>query len=197
MRLLRHILSISAVVLYTASCNESNFASSNGKKSDAPPKSNELDEEPKLPEENPDDCVDGDKINFNWTGDIKTCIIDEGKTYNFESKKCAEMRKAEFDCDWDNIKSAMNKRGLSSSTIENDSAAGAKLVSCGQSKDGNRIVAQWVKLPEGKTVDCTANKTAGLITTGCYTLYVSEDPPEKAETKEEEYKQVFDCMNTL
>lgn len=197
MRLHIPIIAIVSAALAIIGCNESNFASSSGNKSDAQPKSTELEENPTLPEQNGSDCVDGDKINFNWNGEAKTCIIDQGKTYNFDSKQCAEMRKAEFDCDWENIKTAMSKLGLSSSAIENDSAAGAKLVSCGQSKDGNRIVAQWLKLPEGKTVDCKADKTPGNITTGCYTLYVDDDPPAKPDTIEEERKQVFDCMNTL
>ncbi len=175
-------------------CNESNFAGSEGPKSSTSAKEPiEQDEIPVKPEE---ECIKGDKLNFEWTGDIKKCLIDEGKTYNFDTNSCMNMRKASFDCDWDNIKSEMKKIGLTSSVIENDSKEGAKLVSCGQSKDGNRIVAQWVKLPE-EGFDCKSKKTPANITTGCYTMYVDEAPPPDPETAEEKKQQVADCMDNL
>jgi len=177
-------------------CNESNFSGNEGPKSaPASQEPNELDEIPTSPEENKD-CVEGDKLNFEWTGEIKKCLIDEGRTFNFDTNTCMNMRKASFDCDWDNIKSAMKKLGLSSSVIEKDSSEGAKLVSCGQSKDENRIVAQWVKLPK-EGFDCKAKKVPANITTGCYTMYVNETPPPDPETAEEKQQQVAECMDSL
>jgi hypothetical protein len=187
------LLVLSGILIY--GCNESNFSSSNGAKADSTAPSKEIDEPPTQPPE--DDCVEGDKVNVNWSGDIKECIIDQGKTYNFDSNACTEMRKSEWECTWDNIKAEMKKLGLSSNVINKDSESGAKLVSCGQSQDGNRIVAQWVKLPSSGSVDCKAAKSPGNITTGCYTLYVDEQPPPKPTNIEEERKQVFDCMNSL
>ena len=177
-------------------CNESNFAGNEGPKSTAASKEpNELDEVPTAIPEG-EDCIEGDKLNFAWSGDIKKCLIDEGRTYNFDTNKCMNMRKASFDCDWENIISEMKKIGLTSNVIADDSKDGAKLVSCGQSKDGNRIVAQWVKLPK-EGFDCQAKKAPANITTGCYTMYIDETPPPDPETAEEKKQQVAECMDSL
>lgn len=173
-------------------CNESEFGSSNGTKA-AP--TEKVPEEVK--EDTPKDCVEGDQVNFNWTGEIKTCLIDEGRTYNFDKGACTEMRKAKFDCNWDDLKAAMKKINLVSQAIEKDSGDGAKLISCGQSKDGNRIVAQWVKIPKGEKVDCNADVEPGNITTGCYVHRESGDGDEPPKTKDEQFDYVFDCMNEL
>ncbi len=187
-------LIISSSVVF--GCNESNFSGSDGPKSTTnAAKPTEQDEVPTLPTKE-DKCVEGDKLNFAWTGEIKKCLIDEGRTYNFDTNGCTNMRKASFDCDWDNIKSAMKNIGLTSKVIEIDSKEGAKLVSCGQSKDGNRIVAQWVKLPK-EGFDCKAKKAPANITTGCYTMYVDKTPPPDPETAEEIEQQVANCMNSL
>ena len=190
--------SILSLVISTSTfmgCNESNFTGDEGPKSStAATQPTEQDEIPTTPSK--DDCVIGDKLNFDWTGDVKKCLIDQGRTYNFDTNACMNMRKASFDCDWGNIKSAMKKIGLTSSVIESDSKDGAKLVSCGQSKDGNRIVAQWVKLPK-EGFDCKAKKAPANITTGCYTMYVDEAPPADPETAEEKKDQVAECMDSL
>jgi hypothetical protein len=80
-----------------------------------------------------------------------------------------------------------------------DSTYGSKLVCCGQSVDGIRIVVQWVMLPVGGgSVDCAKANAGASITTGCYTLYSAGDqrPPE-ATSDDERARQVYDCMNKL
>lgn len=177
-------------------CNESNFAGNEGPKSTTSSKEPiQQDEIPStLP--NDDDCVEGDKLKIEWSGEVKKCLIDEGRTFNFDTKKCMNMRKATFTCDWESVISEMKKIGITSSVIANDAKEGAKLVSCGQSKDGNRIVAQWLKMPK-EGFDCTAKKTPANITTGCYTMYVDETPPPDPKTEKEKQEQVADCMDNL
>jgi hypothetical protein len=187
------MLGISAAIVL--GCNESNFAGNEGPKSTTSSKEpNQQDEIPStIPEEN---CVEGDKLNIQWSGEVKTCLIDEGRTYNFDTKKCMNMRKASFNCDWDSVISEMKKIGITSSVIANDSKEGAKLVSCGQSKDGNRIVAQWLKTPKDG-FDCKAKKVPTNITTGCYTMYVDEAPPPDPQSEKEKEEQVAECMDNL
>lgn len=145
-----------------------------------------------------DDCVDGEKLNVEWAGEVKECLIDQGKTYNFELKRCAEMRQSKFSCTWDNVTKELEDRGLLTDVLSADSKSGAKLVSCGQSEDGNRIVVQWVSIPEGGTVDCKKASTGASITTGCYTLYKSgETRPDTPSNEDERAQQVYDCMNRL
>jgi hypothetical protein len=142
------------------------------------------------------ECVDNGKVNFNWSGPAKECIVDQGKTFNFDTGECAEMRKAKFDCTWDNVVSELKKRGLLTPKLETDSKV-AKLVSCGQSSDGNRIAVQWVNIETGTSVDCQNPTSVGHITTGCYTYYTGSNVPPAASTPEDRAKQVYDCLNTL
>lgn len=146
-----------------------------------------------------EDCSQGDKLDIPWSGAVKECLIDQGRTYNFEQKKCTEMKQATFSCSWDTVIKQLDDRGLLSSVLESDSKSGAKLVTCGQSTDGNRIVVQWVSLPEsGEPIDCKRASTGASITTGCYTLYKQgESRPPEATTDEERAQQVYDCMNQL
>ena len=193
MRLIRILFPVVLTSTILA-CNESSFSGGEGTKTaTASVKPTEEDEIPIGPST---ECIEGDKLNFEWTGEIKKCLIDDGRTYNFDSNSCMNMHKASFDCDWDNIKLAMKKIGLISGVIETDSKEGAKLVSCGQSQDRNRIVAQWVKLPK-EGFDCKAKKVPANITTGCYTMYVDEAPPPEPETAAEKEGQVAECMDNL
>jgi hypothetical protein len=142
------------------------------------------------------ECVSNGKVNFAWSGPAKDCIVDQGKTFNFDTGDCAEMHKAKFDCSWNNVVSELKKRGLLTTKLEADSKV-AKLVSCGQSDDGNRIAVQWLNVETGQAVDCQNPSSVGHITTGCYTYYVGENAPPAAGTPEERAKQVYDCLNSL
>ncbi len=194
-----HLLSLLMLTISAAmvpGCNESNFAGNEGPKSTT--SSNEPIQQDEIPATTPEaeDCVQGDKLNIQWSGEIKNCLIDEGRTYNFDTKKCMNMRKANFDCDWESVISEMKKIGIASSVIANDSKNGAKLISCGQSKDGNRIVAQWLKVPK-EGFDCKVKKAPTDITTGCYTMYVDETPPPDPQSDKEKQEQVAECMDNL
>ncbi len=142
-------------------------------------------------------CVEGDKVNIKWTGPVKDCL-GQGKTYNYEEKKCAEMRQSQFECSWDTVKAELEKRSLLTEVLRSDADGGAKLVSCGQSEDGNRIVVQWIKVGDAQNIDCNDGASSHHITTGCYTLYTAKDeqPPE-ASSRDERSKQVYACMNQL
>jgi len=143
-------------------------------------------------------CVSGDKINFNWQGDVKSCIVDQHKSYNFDAKTCMPIRQAQFTCDWANVRNELQKRRLLTDVLESDFENGAKLVSCGQSADSNRIVVQWVKPAPKTQVDCNNISSGGQIMTGCYTLWDDPklEPPPPANDAEKR-QQVFGCMNQL
>ncbi|MFW7381692.1 MAG: hypothetical protein ACOH5I_22985 [Oligoflexus sp.] len=143
-----------------------------------------------------DSCVEGDKIVVPWSGPVKECF-DQGKTYNFDTKTCAEIRKAEFSCDWETLQAKLLEKNLLSNTLKEDAASGAKLVSCGQSADGNRIAVQWVKITNIETQTCNTLREGAGVTTGCYTHYVNQQPPPPPATVEERRQRVFDCLNTL
>ena len=86
---------------------------------------------------------------------------------------------------------------LLTETLKADAAAGAKLISCGQSADGNRIAVQWVKLTNSPTQSCNTIQQGAGITTGCYTHYVDAAPPPPAKTDEERRQRVYACLGSI
>lgn len=141
-----------------------------------------------------DSCVEGDRAIVSWAGPIKECM-DSGRTWHFETKSCVDMPKAIFICDWDTIQDKLKELNLLSDTLKADAASGAKLVSCSQSADGNRIAVQWLKPVGG--VSCQ-NLQEGLgVTTGCYTHYVDRQSPPPATTEAEKRQRVNECLQNL
>lgn len=141
-------------------------------------------------------CVKGDKIEFEWTGPIKDCF-KQGKTWDFDTSTCVEIRAAKFTCDWATVTEELTKAELLTPVIQAAPGSGAKLISCGQSQDGKRIVVQFVKEPSSGKVDCKNIKSAGAVTTGCYTDYSPNPPPPIPTDPEERKKQVYGCLNKL
>ena len=140
-----------------------------------------------------------DQVKLDWSGDEKACI-DKGQTWAYDTGKCMDIRKAAFDCTWSNAIAELDKKGLTTQTIKDDSAAGAKLVSCGQSQDGNRIVIQWIKVADGAAqVACTggASPLQHHITTGCYTYYTTGVVPEAPTTQAEKDARVYACLSSI
>jgi hypothetical protein len=140
------------------------------------------------------DCVEGDRVVIAFAGPVKECI-DSGKTWHFEAKTCVSMPKAAFNCDWETLQGKLAALNLLTETLKNDYANGAKLISCGQSSDGNRMAVQWIRPVSG--VSCNKLQEGFGITTGCYTHYVDTLPPPPAQTEEERRARVSQCLSTL
>jgi len=140
-----------------------------------------------------------DQVKLDWTGEEKACI-DKGQTWAFDTKKCMEIRKASFECTWANAIAELDKKGLTTQTVKDDSAAGAKLISCGQAQDGNRIVIQWIKVADGAAqVACNGGSSTlqHHVTTGCYTYYTTEAVPAPPTTQAEKDARVYACLSTI
>lgn len=203
---------ILVVIPFLGSCNDNNFAGSGSKgsaaKDAADPDCGQTADpdaaanppcDPQSRDEfpTPSECVEGDKVNIQWAGPVKDCL-GQGKTYNYEEQKCAEMRQSQFDCNWKNVVAELDKRHLLTNVLKTDSGNGSKLVSCGQAADGNRIVVQWIKANDAQDIDCTDGASSHHITTGCYTVYTSaNDQPPNAKDEKERSAQVYACMNEL
>jgi hypothetical protein len=153
----------------------------------------------------PPTTCSGGAVSVDWTGDAKTCIIDEHQTYNFDTNQCTQMRQAQFPCTWDNILAALDKLGLlvkndpsNPNHIYNQYQAGAKLVSCGESQDGNRIVAQYITISDGAlSANCQETQGQHHVTTGCYTYYPNGNAPPLSTDPTIFRQQVYECMNQL
>jgi hypothetical protein len=157
-------------------------------------------EDPTIPSnssDKPNQCVDGDTIKFTFEGPIKDCY-DAGRVWNFDRSECVQMRQASFPCEWSNVIDAMAKIGISnSSVVAASQSPESKLVGCGESADRNRIVVQWVNVPEGKVVDCKNPELTGSVITGCFTFYPDNTIPPPPANQAERDKQVYACMSQL
>ncbi len=141
-------------------------------------------------------CAEGDKVVVPWKGAVKDCF-DQGKTYNFDTQACVDIRKASFTCDWTTVQGKLQEKGLLTETMKADAAAGAKLVNCSQSSDGNRIAVQWVKISLTPQVSCQNVQEGAGITTGCYTYYPNSTPPPPAASAEELRQRVGACLKEI
>lgn len=140
-------------------------------------------------------CVQGDTVNFDWSGPEKTCIVDQHMTYNFDTNQCAQMRPAQFTCDWATVQAQLTQRNLLTPTLKTAATSGALLVTCGESQDGSRIVVQWIDTPPPAGT-CTYDPNQEHITTGCYTQYTGTPPPAPT-TPAAQAAAVYACMNEL
>jgi hypothetical protein len=194
---MKHVIWLSLLLL---SCAEKkNFSGSQGAATDADASAIAV-EEPAaevpsaVDEKGIGSCIDGDRVTFAFSGVVKECI-DSGRTWHFETKTCVSMPKAAFNCDWETLQAKLTALNLLTETLKKDSAAGAKLISCGQSADGNRMAVQWIKPVSG--VSCEKLQEGFGVTTGCYTHYVDRAPPAPATTDAERRARVSECLTTL
>ncbi len=141
-------------------------------------------------------CSDGDKVTIPWKGVVKDCF-DQGKTYSFDTQSCVDIRKASFTCDWATVQGKLQEKGLLTETLKADAAAGAKLVNCSASSDGNRIAVQWVKTSLSPQVSCQNVQEGAGITTGCYTYYPDGNPPAPAQSPDELRQRVASCLKEI
>jgi hypothetical protein len=190
-----------ATFVIFSGCSESEFKGSSSGASasvSTEPQPGGQDAEPSqepnnTPTNNTDDCVDGDKLDIKFESKIQKCI-DDGKLYNFDSKVCTTMPPATFKCSFTTVLKELAERDLTGSKLDSAKANGDKLVGCGQSPDGNTIVAQWIKVPKTDSLNCNSFSSGSGITTGCYKKYTSGNI-KPLNTDDEKRKFVLDCMN--
>lgn len=147
----------------------------------------------------PEECIAGDKLNLEWTGAEKECMVDEGKTFNFNENRCEELPKARFNCDWSTLLGELSKLGLGTSALNTASKDGSKLISCGQSMDGHRIAAQWVLITNLPRVQCKqGTEQKPFVTTGCYTQYkAGEAVPLPTTDENEKRERTYKCLSAI
>jgi len=139
-------------------------------------------------------CDKANVLKDAFPEEISSCY-ESGRVFNFDSNECVQMKSAKFTCDFNTVISELRKIGLASPDVE---AAATKatsiLIGCGQSEDSQRIVVQWINVPEGN--GCK-NITPGLTVTGCFTNFGTKTPPPPPTSKEERDSRTYACMNEL
>ncbi|MBC7660444.1 MAG: hypothetical protein H7249_12160 [Chitinophagaceae bacterium] len=144
----------------------------------------------------PNVACDASTVIKNSLPPAVSACYESGRVWNFDNSSCVAMRAAAFTCDWDSVRKAMSKIGITSTAIDTAAKSGAsRLIGCGQSQDGNRIVVQFVNQTQ-TTNACTTFKS-GDVVTGCFTNYGTSEPPAPTTSKEEQDKRVYACMNQL
>lgn len=140
-------------------------------------------------------CPENSIIQNSFPPDVAACY-ESGRVWNFGSNSCVQMRAAEFECKWENVKSELAKIGLKSGDVDAASLSDVnRLVGCGQSTDKMRIVVQWVTLPK-VDAKCSEIKPSNVVT-GCFTNYGTKTPPAPPVDQAERDKRNYECMDTL
>ena len=143
-----------------------------------------------------------DKVDLALSNEQKTCIVDQGKTWDFKTGKCGSLPKATWECNWAEAIKALDKNDLTTETVRKASTDGSKLVTCSQSitadQKTERISLQFISASNGApNVECSGTQASTLgITSGCYT-YKKDGPAENippAGTPEFD-AYVYNCIN--
>jgi len=143
-----------------------------------------------------------DKVDLALSNEQKTCIVDQGKTWDFKTGKCGSLPKATWECNWVEAIKALDKNGLTTETVRKAATDGSKLVTCSQSitadQKTERISLQFVSASDGPpNVECSGTQASTLsITSGCYTYKKdapAENIPPAGTTAFDAY--VYNCIN--
>ncbi len=139
------------------------------------------------------DCdPEKDFAKLEYPQDVQDCLKQD-KLYNFDAKGCTTMGKALWECSYASIKAEITNLTLSTSPLDKQQNAGAKLIGCGASNDGTKIIAQYfVKNASTSTKDCKfLNK--GKVISVCFQQFVDVAPPVPT-TDAEKKAYVASCM---
>lgn len=107
--------------------------------------------------------------------DIKACLLRD-RLYNFDANTCTGMGKALWPCDLATLTSNLTDIELSTAPLENERRNGGKLIGCGASNDGLRIVAQFFyRNVSAPTNDCKFS-AQGHVVSVCFQKFVDRAP---------------------
>jgi hypothetical protein len=143
-----------------------------------------------------------DKVDLALSNDQKSCIVDQGKTWDFKTGKCGSLPKATWECNWTEAIKALDKNGLTTDTVRKAATDGSKLVTCSQSISADqkteRISLQFISALNGApNVECSGTQASTLgITSGCYTFKKdgpAENIPPSGTPEFDAY--VYNCIN--
>jgi hypothetical protein len=189
---------LAAALGLAGACASEHFAGANGRAPGADDAAVAAPQPTPAPEPTPPaSCVAGDKVRLAWSGAAKDCIVDQGATFDFARKECTHLRAASFACDWATVTAQLASRGLVSPAIDAASHADGKLVACGQSTDGRRIVVQWLEAPPAPTSLCAFDPATMHVVTGCYEVLEDGEPVPEPATVEERDRIVYACLDGL
>jgi hypothetical protein len=156
-------------------CNQTRFAGQS--KNDQKPPVQEPEQpkpevpkpEPEAPDPKPAECdVTRDFVSMKFPANIQKCV-DAGNIYDFYRDICSPVKKASsFPCTFSGIKDRATALGLDASAVDQGAADGAKLIGCGEKREGLTLVAEWW-IPAKDTTDgkdCTY-RPGTTITVSC------------------------------
>jgi hypothetical protein len=202
------VLGLALSLMFLVGCSTANFS---GGSKEAKPKVDDVQKAspPAVPVDDPveppavfegdataqePECVEGDPIEIKWPVQIQACL-DQGKLFNFDTKQCAGVTKAQYDCNFPGVLDAIVRVGLNepNKLVAASQSANPKgyMVGCGQSADQQTVIAQWIMVPAVKT--CTFEPAQAGVTTACYRNFGYEAVPP-LDTPEQYRAFVAKCM---
>ncbi len=176
-----------SIVVFVFSCSESGF--NGGNRGDE--NSTEAPDAGGNDETNPDECIEGDRINLNYPPVIEECV-NQSKIFDFSTDTCIDTVAANFDCNFEALANSVAAIGVPNSSILSAQEGGALLISCAEKNEGKTIIAQWIY--QGSYDKCDFEKIESIkITTACYKLYL-EGEALPTDTPEQRNAAVQACL---
>lgn len=141
----------------------------------------------------PVDCDPAkDFAALEFPENIQTCLKQD-KLFNFDLNTCTSMGKALWACDFATFTQNLRDIELATTPLDREKANGGKLIGCGASNDGYRMVAQFFyKNANAPTNDCKFS-SQGRVVSVCFQKFVDSAPrPPTTEADKKTY--VAQCM---
>jgi hypothetical protein len=176
-------------------CNQTKFASQNNQQNQEPPAppKEEPKEEPKTPE--PPKCdLSKDFVSLKFPANIQTCV-DAGNIYDFYRNTCSPVKKAtSYDCSFAGVKARAAALNLDYSGVDKAIADNAKLIGCGEKRDGLTLVTEWWHPNNaGAPGDCTFSPES-IITVTCFQKENGDGTVVDAPTIEARREIIKKCL---
>ena len=122
--------------------------------------------------------LSGDFVQLQFPPAIQNCI-NQGLIYDFNSGSCFSnvTQASTYACSFAGVQQALESIGMSSTQLLASQQPGAKLVGCGERRNGQTIVLQWwVPPPNSTSCSYSANTVIG---TECYGSFPSGTAPSQ------------------
>ncbi len=185
------------ITLLSAGCSGASFSGGTGGDGGTPPETTTT---PTTTTTTTPAACQKDQVGVTLSSTQEDCIVKKGKTWDFKTGQCVDMPKATFTCDWTTVVAQLTAKGLLTEKVKTSAQDGSKLVTCGQSQDGNRIGLQFILAKDGAgSLPCSGvTPSSNQITTGCYTFYPNGGgTPIPAGPSAEYDAYVFNCLNQI
>ncbi len=106
---------------------------------------------------------------------IKACLTQD-KVFNYDADACTTMGKALWTCDFATLTTNLTDIELATAPLDKERSNGGKLIGCGASNDGLKIIAQFFyKNAKAPANDCKFS-AQGKVVSVCFQKFTDVAP---------------------